>query len=71
MSVSYGYGLNIIESVSVESGITYRIKFYQAISPDRVGISESHGLTYAEARAAYKKGFKEPFGLELKIMEVD
>lgn len=67
--IKYGYGLQCIESRSMyDKDRTYSINFYNAISPKYVGVFESHGITYLEARNMLKQEKpKERFGLELLI----
>ncbi len=65
--VRYGYGLSIIESIDIDTNKPYAIRFYQALHPSMVGVHQSHGYTYANARKYYKEGCKKPLGLELLL----
>jgi len=61
--IKYSYGIQGIESVSCETQIPYKIKFHPAYDKERIGIEQSHGLTYLEAKNQLRRG-KEKMGVE-------
>ena len=64
--VQYSYGLNIVESVSQYTKDTYRINVYHAHNKESVGVTQSHGMTYAECREQLKL-LGVPMGLDTLI----
>ncbi len=64
-NVTYGYGIQTLESVSVHTQQPYKIRFYTATSPANMGVFQSHGYTYLETRKALQDIDKtKPMGLD-------